>query len=169
MAGVAADVDDPSGAAPRIVRATSSWIPARGGSRITTVGPTVALDERLVEHVLHVSRVERRIVDAVEARVGPGVLDRFGHVLDADHSRRPGGDEVGYRARARVQVVDGFLSGQRGELADYLVQFVSLGRVGLVERFRPDLETRLSISSKIWSRPLCGGFQSPIVVVGVSC
>ncbi len=80
---------------------------------------------------------------AAEVRAAGGEATAlFCDVLDADDPGGPAGHEVGYRSSSGVQIVYRFITGQSGELARHFVKFVSLRRVGLVERSGADLESQ---------------------------
>ncbi len=64
----------------------------------------------------------------------------LGDILDAHYAARLRSTEVGYGARAGVEIVEYLAAGQRGRLARYLVELVCLRRVGLVERLGSHLE-----------------------------
>ncbi len=97
-------------------------------------------DERVAQHLLHVAGIERRVADAVERRIDLRVLDRLGHVLDAHDACAARGAEVGDGARAGIEVVERLAARELREVARHLVEFVGLGRVGLIERLGPHLE-----------------------------
>ena len=72
---------------------------------------TVAMDERFVQHVFHVSGVEYRVVDIVECRIDFGIFNGFRDVFDTDNFLGIASHEVGNGPGSGVKVVHGFISG----------------------------------------------------------
>ena len=94
------------------------------------------------QDILHVARIEERVVDTIEGGVYLRVFDRLGHILDANHLAGLTRHEVGDGARAGIEVVHALVARQLGEVARHLIKFVGLTAVGLIERFRAYLETQ---------------------------
>ena len=81
----------------------------------------VFLDEAVGENIFHVASKEERVVDAIERRVHLGILNSFGHVLDADDLACLARHEVGYGTSAGVEVIDEFVACESGKVACYLI------------------------------------------------
>ena len=66
------------------------------------VGTAVLSKEGIVEYIFHIAGEEQGVRDAVDLRVDLGILNGFGHILDADDLPRLAGNEVGDSACAGV-------------------------------------------------------------------
>ena len=66
----------------------------------------MSLDEILCEYVLHVASKELGVRDAVDAAVDLGILDSLGNILNTYDLAGSTRHEIGYGARASVEVVD---------------------------------------------------------------
>ncbi len=75
----------------------------------------------LDEHILHVAGIEARIAYAVCLGVEARILDGLGDILHAYDRACGRGAEVGYGARAGIEVVEGLGAGQGGEASRNLV------------------------------------------------
>ena len=69
------------------------------------VGVAVTGDEVVVEHILHVAGIEACICNAVCLGVEARILDGLGDILHAYDRACGRGAEVGYGARAGIEVV----------------------------------------------------------------
>ncbi len=85
------------------------------------VGATVLLYEGLVQHVLHVARIEQRVPDAVQPTVLLGILNGGGDILNANYLAALAGEEVGDSSGSRIEVVDQLVALQAGKVACYLI------------------------------------------------
>ena len=81
------------------------------------VGSAVQGDELIGEDVFHVSGKEQGVVDAVDAGVFLGIVDGFGHILDADDLPGLSCHEIGDGAGAGVEVINQFAAGEGRQFA----------------------------------------------------
>ena len=82
---------------------------------------SVLRNEVVGKDVLHVARIEQRVVDTVQGRVHLGILDGFGHIFDAHHLACLACHEVGDGTRTRVEVVHQLVARKSGKLACHLI------------------------------------------------
>ncbi len=111
------------------------------------VGTSVEGDKLLGEDFRHVAYEKLGIGYIVDLRVETGVLDGFGHILDADDLAATVGEELGYGAGAGVEVIDRLVAMEVGELVDERIEALGLEGVGLVEGLGVDLEGEVTFSS----------------------
>ena len=100
-------------------------------------------NEVLVENVLHVASIEKRVGNAIDVRVHLCILDGFGHILDANDLTSLFCHKIGNRASARVEVIHQFVARQLGKVARHLIQLVCLFGVRLIERLGSHLEAQV--------------------------
>ena len=138
--GVATDIDDASGFGEE--DGLHYILVHAGAGRVgdDDIGATILRDEVLVENILHVACEEESVVEKIQLRIHFRVFYCLGHILNAYHLLGLLGDEVGDGAGAGVEVEDEFLAREFGEVACYLVEFVCLLGVGLVEGLGTYLE-----------------------------
>ena len=119
--GVAADVDDTLGRGAQYDLDDAGVDTRTRRVEDHDVGVAVTGDEVVVEHILHVAGIEARIAYAVCLGVEARILDGLGDILHAYDRACGRGAEVGYGARAGIEVVEGLGAGQGGEAARNLV------------------------------------------------
>lgn len=78
---------------------------------------SVDFDKSVGEHIFHVAGKEFGIFDAVGCRVDFSVLNGFGYIFYAYYLAGVFCHEVGYGARAGIEVVDEFIARQSGKLS----------------------------------------------------
>ena len=67
---------------------------------------TMLADEVCGEDILHIACVEESVLNAVNLAIDACIFNCLGYIFDTyDGSALPG-DEVGYRPRPRVEVID---------------------------------------------------------------
>ena len=66
----------------------------------------VLCDKFIRQDILHIAGKEKRVIDAIDARIDLRILNGLGHILDTNHLAGFPGHEVGDGASAGVEVVD---------------------------------------------------------------
>ena len=98
-------------------------------------------DEVCGEYILHITCVEESVLNAVNLAIDACIFNCLGYIFDTyDGSALPG-DEVGYRPRPRVEVIDALRASELSEFMSYFIKLVGLSTIGLVEGLGPDTET----------------------------
>ncbi len=97
------------------------------------IGAPVLFDKLRREQVFHVTGIENRNDDALESHNGLGNFEGFVHILDADDFAHFARHEIGYRPGTGIEVIDQFFSGKGGKIGRHLIEFMCLGRIGLIE------------------------------------
>ena len=70
------------------------------------VGSSVFADELIIKHILHVTGEEQGVVDGVDLGIHLRIFDGLRHIFNANHLAGLAGHEVGYGARAGVEIID---------------------------------------------------------------
>ena len=117
---------------------TSTW-----GIGDDHIGASVLSDEVVGQDVLHITSIEKGVLDAVQLRVDLGVLDGLRHILDTDHLARLLCHEVGNGACSRIEVIHQLLSCEPSEIASNAIEMISLLGVRLIEALGTYLELQI--------------------------
>ena len=70
------------------------------------VGSSVFADKLIIKHILHVTGEEQGVVDGVDLGIHLRIFDGLRHIFNANHLAGLAGHEVGYGARAGVEIID---------------------------------------------------------------
>ena len=97
-------------------------------------------DEVCGEYILHVACVEEGIVNAIDLAIDACILYRLRYIFDTYDGSALSGDEVGYRPRPSVEVIDALRASELREFTGDLVELVGLATIGLLEGRGPDTE-----------------------------
>ena len=104
------------------------------------IGASMLLYELLIENILHITSIEQGVVDIVDLGVDLRVFNGIFHIFNPDDLTSLSRHKISNGSCASVEVIDQFISSECGKLACHLIEVISLLCVGLVERFRSDLE-----------------------------
>ena len=97
-------------------------------------------DEVCGEYILHITCVEEGIVNTVDLAIDTRILNRLGYIFDTYDASALSGNEVGYRPRPSIEVIDALRASELRELTSYLVELIGLATIGLIEGLGPDTE-----------------------------
>ena len=97
-------------------------------------------DEVCGEDILHVACVEERVVNAIDLAIDACIFNSFGYIFDTYDGSALSGDEVGYRPRPRIEVIDVLRASELREFTSDLVELIGLTAICLVEGLGPDTE-----------------------------
>ena len=105
------------------------------------IPPMLFLVLRIIlrQHFFCLAHIEPGILDPIDFRVIPGVLDSLGHDLHAIDFLGLLRQEQGYGSDAAVDVPDRLFAGKPGVLKRQSIQFLRLDRIYLVKGQRRDL------------------------------
>ena len=101
---------------------------------------TMLADEVCGEDILHVACIEERVLNAVNLAIDTCILNRLRYIFDTYDRGTLSGDEVSYRPRPRIEVIDALRASELRKFTSYFIKLVGLSTIGLVEGLGPDTE-----------------------------
>ena len=101
---------------------------------------TMLADEVCGEDILHIACVEERVLNAVNLAIDACIFNCLGYIFDTYDGSALSGDEVGYRPRPGIEVVDALRASELREFTSYFIKLVVLSTIGLLEGLVPDTE-----------------------------
>ena len=114
-----------------------------GGVRDDDIGTAMLSDEIIGEDVFHISSIKQcLIILSIERSIDFCIFNSLRHIFNADYKACFLRNKIGDCARARVKVVDKFITGELGKFTCHLIKFVGLLRISLIKAFRPHLEAQ---------------------------
>ena len=79
---------------------------------------------------------------SIERSIDFCIFNSLRHIFNADYKACFLRNKIGDCARARVKVVDKFITGELGKFTCHLIKFVGLLRISLIKALRPHLEAQ---------------------------